>query len=74
MNGFRNIPITGQDIPIPHSEPFLHLRCRNGSQTYLNLYICLYLVPLSNCIYKYDKYLIGFKEAIFMKYFIVRHI
>ena len=28
---------TGQSIPIPHSEPFSHLRCENGSQTYLNL-------------------------------------
>ena len=32
---------TGQSIPIPHSEPFSHLRCGNGSQTYLNLYICI---------------------------------
>ena len=32
--------ITGQSIPIPHSEPLSHLRCGNGSQTYLNLYIC----------------------------------
>ena len=22
--------ITGQSIPIPHSEPFSHLRCGNG--------------------------------------------
>ena len=28
-------------IPMSHSEPFSHLRCGNGSQTYLNLYICI---------------------------------
>ena len=30
-----------QDSPYQfHTEPFSHLRCGNGSQTYLNLYIC----------------------------------
>ena len=33
--------ISGQSILIPHSGPFSHLRCGNGSQTYLNLYICI---------------------------------
>ena len=37
----RLTPITGHYIPIPHSGPFSHLRCVNGSQTYLNLYICI---------------------------------
>ena len=32
---------TGQSIPIPHSKPFSHLR--NGSQTYLNIYIYLHI-------------------------------
>ena len=31
---------TGQSTPIPHSEPFSHLRCGNGSQ---NLFESLYL-------------------------------
>ena len=35
----RKNPNSGQSIPNPHSEPFSHLRCGNGSQTYLNLYI-----------------------------------
>ena len=41
---------TGQSIPIPHSGPFSHLRCGNGSQTYLNLYIYTQLATLSNYI------------------------
>ena len=41
---------TGKSIPIPHSEPFLHLRCGNGSKTYLNLYVCIQLATLSNYI------------------------
>ena len=40
----------GQSTSIPHSEPFSHLRCRNGSQTYLNLYICIWLASLLNYI------------------------
>ena len=32
---------TGQSIPIPHSEPFSHLRCGNGSKRYMNQYICI---------------------------------
>jgi len=39
---------TGQSIPIPLSGQFSHLRSGNGSQTYLNLYICIKLATLSN--------------------------
>ena len=41
MHPKKELNISGQSIPILHSGPFSHLRCGNGSQTYLNLYICI---------------------------------
>ena len=35
-----------QSLPIPHSEPFLHLRCGNGSHKSLYLHITSDLIEL----------------------------
>ena len=64
---FSTAYITGQTIPIPHSEPFSLLRCRNGSQTYLLI--------TSDLIELYiTKKLIGYNESFYKKYFIFCYI
>ena len=40
----KGLQFTGKSIPIPHFDPFLHPRCKNGYWAYLN---CVYLAASS---------------------------
>ena len=62
---------TGQSIPIPNSEPFSHLRCRNDSQKYLNVYIFIYLTRDLIKLYISNKLLIGYKEVFYILYSVI---